>query len=133
MPSRPRLFYAHGQRTSAQVKVDSEANRGSARQRGYGARWDKASAGFKLKHPVCLGCEAIGRVTATAVTDHVIPHKGDMSVFWDARHWQPACSWHHDVVKQRLELMQARNEISVDDLWLNSKPAQRIALDLLPG
>ena len=25
-------------------------------------------------HPLCLGCEAIGRVSATDVTDHVEPH-----------------------------------------------------------
>jgi hypothetical protein len=35
MPSRPQVFRAHGQRSTEQVRADSEANRGSARERGY--------------------------------------------------------------------------------------------------
>jgi 5-methylcytosine-specific restriction endonuclease McrA len=131
MPSRPKIFYAHGQRSTAQVKVDSEANRKSARERGYGPRWDRASAGFKRAHPLCLGCEAIGRYVATAVTDHVEPHKGDMAKFWNAVMWQPACKWHHDVVKQQLEQRFARNEVAVDDLRLDSAVAVRLTLELI--
>jgi hypothetical protein len=67
----------------------------------------------------------------TQVTDHVEPHKGDMIKFWNAKRWQPACCWHHDVVKQKLEQMYARGEISVDDLWLNSAVAIRLTLELM--
>ena len=35
MPSRPQVFRAHGQCSTEQVRADSEANRGSARERGY--------------------------------------------------------------------------------------------------
>jgi len=106
--------------------------RGSARERGYGARWDRASEGFKRSHPLCLGCEAVNRIAAVAVTDHVVPHKGDMGLFWDMTKWQPACAWHHDVVKQKLEQMFARNQISVADLWLNSAKAIELTLFLDP-
>jgi 5-methylcytosine-specific restriction protein A len=129
MPSRPQVFRAHGQRSTAEVKQAAEANRGSARERGYGARWDRASAGFKLKHPLCAGCEAIGRVVPTVVTDHVEPHKGDQSKFWNARAWQPACRWHHDVIKQILERRYAAGEIGLDDLWLTSAIAIRLTLE----
>jgi 5-methylcytosine-specific restriction protein A len=47
--------------------------------------------GLQAAHPVCLGCEAIGQVRATEVTDHVEPHKGDMVKFWNSEQWQPAC------------------------------------------
>jgi 5-methylcytosine-specific restriction endonuclease McrA len=133
MPSRPQVFRAHGQRSTVQVHADSEANRGSARERGYGPRWDRASAGFKLAHPLCLGCEAIGRIMPTTVTDHVEPHKGDMAKFWNATRWQPACGWHHDTVKQSLERRYAAGEITLDDLWLNSAAAVRLTLELLPA
>jgi 5-methylcytosine-specific restriction endonuclease McrA len=133
MPSRPQVFRAHGQRSIQQHKVEAEANRGSARERGYGARWDRASAGFKLAHPLCLGCEAIGRVVPATVTDHVEPHKGDMTKFWNAKRWQSCCAWHHDVVKQMLERRYASDEINLDDLWLNSALATRLTLELLPG
>jgi 5-methylcytosine-specific restriction protein A len=132
MPVCPPSFIPRSQRTIREANVEYDARRGSARERGYGARWDTASAGFKRSHPLCLGCEAVGRVTATDVTDHVEPHKGDMVKFWNAAMWQPACSWHHDVVKQKLELQFARGEISIADLWLNSTVAMQMTRHLDP-
>lgn len=41
--------------------------------------------------------------------------------------WQSCCKWHHDSVKQRLELMYSRGQIKISDLWLNSEAAIRIA------
>lgn len=32
--------------------------------------------------------------------DHIVPHKGDMALFWDSQNWQPLCPDHHDIVKQ---------------------------------
>jgi 5-methylcytosine-specific restriction protein A len=57
-------------------------------------------------------CEATGCVTATDVTNHFEPHKNDMMPFWNSEQWQPACKWHNDLVKQPLELMLARGELS---------------------
>jgi 5-methylcytosine-specific restriction protein A len=37
------------------------------------------------------------------VVDHIIPHKGDMKLFWDTKNWSALCKWHHDSVKQREE------------------------------
>lgn len=98
-------------------------NRGSARDRGYTPRWDKAAATFKSRHPWCLGCQAVGKQTATEVVDHVEPHKGNQIKFWDTAKWQPACRHHHDVVKKLLERMFEDCEIIASDLWLNSKVA----------
>lgn len=105
----------------------SDLQRGSARDRGYDADWDRAALAHKHAHPLCLGCEAMGFVTPVAVVDHVEPHKGDPIKFWNARLWQSACEWHHRVVKARLEAMYARGEIKVDDLWLNSAVAVAFA------
>jgi 5-methylcytosine-specific restriction endonuclease McrA len=78
---------------------------------------------FKLSHPLCLGCQAVGRVTATEVTDHTIPAKGDVALLWNSANFQPACRWHHDVVKQKLEAQFAAGEINVEDLRLDSPRA----------
>ena len=131
MPSRPQVFRAQGQRSIEEIRAEAEQRRGSARERGYGPRWDRVPAGFKLAHPVCLGCEAVGQVRATAVTDHVEPHKGDMIKFWNAEMWQPACAWHHDTVKQQLEQRYAKGELTIADLWLNSPAAIALTLDLI--
>lgn len=37
--------------------------------------------------------------------------------------WQPACRWHHDVIKPKLERMFEVGEVKVDQLWLNSPAA----------
>ena len=37
-----------------------------------------------------------GVVTPAAVVDHVLPHRGDWSLFWDESNWQPLCKPCHD-------------------------------------
>jgi 5-methylcytosine-specific restriction protein A len=124
--------------------VGYERDRGSARSRGYSTRWDKAAATFKLRNPLCLGCRAaFDRAVPAEVVDHVEPHKGDQAKFWNTKLWQPACRWHHDAIKPRLERMFESREIKVADLWLNSDVAialtkrtpqrQAIGLDGWPG
>ncbi len=132
MPSRPKQFQARRRVARQQLNAGYDADRGSARERGYTTRWDAAAKGHRRAHPLCLGCEAIGRVTAAEVTDHVEPHKGDQHKFWDAEMWQSACRWHHDVVKQRLEIMFGNGEIAVADLWLDSSVAIRLTMAELP-
>lgn len=86
---------------------------------------------WKRAHPLCLGCEAIGKVVATEVTDHTIPHKGDQALLHDEANWQPACRPHHDVVKQRLEAMYKAGTIGADALRLDSQKAIELTLELL--
>lgn len=97
--------------------------RTSARARGYNAQWDRASRLFLRAHPLCRGCEAAGRVEPSTLTDHVIPHRGDMVRFWDRAWWQASCTWCHNVVKQILELRFEAGELVAADLWLDSPTA----------
>ena len=41
-------------------------------------------------------------VPATVV-DHIVPHKGDMALFWDKSNWQGLCAHCHNSHKQRRE------------------------------
>lgn len=132
MPEKPATFRPAGHRSRSVVKAEADARRGSARARGYDARWDREAAAFKRLNPLCLGCSAIGRVTPTEVVDHVTPHRGDMAVFWDRAGWQPACRWHHDVVKQQLEARWARGELVAGDLRLDSPAATSLTRRLDP-
>jgi 5-methylcytosine-specific restriction endonuclease McrA len=131
MPSRPRLFRARHTPPQQQQDRAYEGRRGSARRRGYTSAWDKAAKAHRVTHPLCLGCEAIGRVTAAACTDHAVPHKGDRLLFWDSDNWQSACDWHHDVVKQKLELRYAQGKATASDLRLDSLVAVALTLELL--
>ena len=67
--------------------------RGTAQERGYGARWQKARAAFLAAHPLCVNCKRNGRLTPARVVDHIVPHRGDMSLFWDESNWQPLCDF----------------------------------------
>ena len=53
--------------------------------------------------PVCKYCRKENRVTAACVVDHVIPHKGDEALFFDADNLQSLCKHCHDRHKQRQE------------------------------
>jgi 5-methylcytosine-specific restriction protein A len=130
MPSSPKSFRPKGQPTRQQQLKAYDDRRGSASERGYTHRWSTAARTFRARHPLCRGCEAAGLVEAAVLVDHVEPHKGDSTRFWDTSMWQSSCRWHHDVVKQRLEQMWARGEISVSDLWLDSPVALKVAAKL---
>jgi 5-methylcytosine-specific restriction endonuclease McrA len=132
MPMMPPTFRPKGRQSRQEQNTDYDRRRGSARERGYDARWDRASLGFRQRNPLCLGCSAVGRTASTSVTDHVIPHRGDMAIFWDREQWQPACDWHHSVVKQQLEQKFDCGEIGADALWLNSPQAITLTRALAP-
>lgn len=72
-------------------------------ERGYGSRWQTARASYLRSHPLCRMCDDEGRVTAATIVDHITPHRGDQSKFWDTDNWQPLCAKHHSSHKQRLE------------------------------
>lgn len=131
VPSLPPVFRPRGVPTRAEQNRAYDRRRGSARDRGYSARWDAAARLFKRDYPLCCGCEAVGRIAATSVVDHVVPHEGDMALFWDEENWQPACGWHHSVVKQILEQRFARGELAPEALRLHSPEAVGVTLDQL--
>ena len=89
MPTKPQAHRPH------QTKRQPE-RRPSSCARGYGYRWQQASKAFLAAHPLCAECERQGEVTAATVVDHIRPHRGDMTVFWDSDNWQPLCKRCHD-------------------------------------
>lgn len=72
-------------------KVRFDAQRPTARQRGYDSKWEKARAGFLAKHPKCTRCGA-----PATIVHHSTPHRGNKAIFWDRSKWVPACQPCHD-------------------------------------
>jgi 5-methylcytosine-specific restriction protein A len=127
MPFKPATFRpAHAPAPGAASR-DYDARRGSARERGYSTAWDRAAAAFKATHPLCVGCQAMGRVVPATVVDHVIPHRGSETLFWAEENLQPSCAWHHDMVKQHLERMYDQRLIGDADLSLDSDAAVELS------
>lgn len=94
-PNLTQERYCDGCKQPEQRKYEQQ--RGSSTKRGYNSTWRKASKGFLAKHPLCVHCTRDGRIGASEVTDHIIPHKGDKDLFWDRDNWQPLCKEHHDI------------------------------------
>jgi 5-methylcytosine-specific restriction enzyme A len=71
----------------------AKETRPTAHRRGYGSRWQKTSAGFRAAHPLCADPYQVhGEIAVESEeTDHIIPHRGDMDLFWDPENWQALC------------------------------------------
>ena len=101
---KPRLQVLGSRVKVMQGSADSwRAGKQGGTARGYGYKWQKARERFLREHPLCCYCERIGRVTLATVVDHVVPHKGDESLFWDESNWQPLCKPCHDSTKKAEE------------------------------
>lgn len=74
-------------------------DRKNAYQRGYNARWNRYRRTFLMNHPLCARC---GKMAT--VVDHITPHKGNKSLFWDVNNHQALCEKCHNR-KTRLEDM----------------------------
>lgn len=81
-----------------QRKAKADAARPSARDRGYGSKWQKAREAFLKDHPFCVRC---GK--PSCVVDHITPHRGDTKLFWSRTNWQALCRSCHSRWKQRQE------------------------------
>lgn len=99
----------------------------SAGKRGYDWRWELEAARFKQAYPWCMACEAIGLHRRSQVIDHIVPPRGDKRLFYDQTNWQACCRWHHDAIKQSLELQYQLGRVVARDLLLTSPVAVRLA------
>jgi len=72
------------------------ANRNKSWQHLYNYRWEKYSKGRLRRHPLCVTCLNDGKTTAARVTDHIIPHKGSIKLFWDHTNHESLCKTCHD-------------------------------------
>lgn len=108
MPVMPPTFRQHGARERREVNREADQRRGSARERGYGRAWEKASAGHLARNPLCFYCAhgAWGeppRDKAASLTDHFYPQRAYPAVFWAKVWWCSSCEDCHNGPKQAIE------------------------------
>jgi len=63
----------------------------------YTYRWRKAGKAYLKENPLCVHCQRDGRLTPATEVDHIIPHNGDLKLFWDRSNWQALCKKCHSV------------------------------------
>jgi 5-methylcytosine-specific restriction protein A len=84
-------------------QIEHDAKRGSARERGYNTRWEKARKTYLMRNPLCVMCKREGKVVPATVVDHIVRHQGDQGLFWNTDNWQSLCAHCHNSTKQRQE------------------------------
>jgi 5-methylcytosine-specific restriction enzyme A len=83
-------------------KARHDANRPTARQRGYDGTWDRERTVYLAANPNCRRCS-----DPANVVDHIQPHKGNRTLFWNRSNWQPLCTPCHSRTKQAAERREA--------------------------
>jgi 5-methylcytosine-specific restriction enzyme A len=91
-----------------------------ATKRLYGSKWQRARAAYLKKHPLCVDHEKRGLLVQGTVVDHIVPHKGDMKLFWDSSNWQTLCANCHNSFKKRLEMSGKVTGCDVNGVPLDS-------------
>jgi 5-methylcytosine-specific restriction enzyme A len=56
-----------------------------------GARWKALRAWQLRRAPLCVDCFKEGRIVPAHEVDHVVPHKGDLLLFYDQDNLQSLC------------------------------------------
>jgi len=108
MPTQSKVHRPPGWSPPKERERRWDKARPSAAKRGYTDQWRKMSKAFLGKHPLCKMCESHGQLTEAKEVDHIIPHRGNMTLFWDQSNWQGLCSNCHRSEKQRLENLAQR-------------------------
>ncbi len=57
----------------------------------YGAEWKQARRIYLRSHPLCVDCQKQSRIVQATYLDHIKPHKGDLTLFWNQSNWQGLC------------------------------------------
>ncbi|NDZ12055.1 HNH endonuclease [Variovorax sp. WS11] len=112
---KPRLGSLSTNRVATLKSADPDSWRAgkTSTQRGYGYKWQQAREGWLKAHPLCVMCEELDdRVTVATVVDHIVPFRGDMTLFWDRNNWQSLCAHHHSAHKQRIEAAERNGQVN---------------------
>jgi 5-methylcytosine-specific restriction protein A len=80
----------------ALVRHETDQRRAQSGTRIYGSRWKRARAAFLRDRPLCTQCGQSGLLRPAIVVDHITPHGGDMTLFWEQDNWQSMCKPCHD-------------------------------------
>ena len=67
------------------------------------AAWKRLRLEQLRREPFCVFCARSGRQVPATVCDHIKPHRGDESLFFDPQNLQSTCVKCHDGIKQQAE------------------------------
>jgi 5-methylcytosine-specific restriction protein A len=74
-----------------------------ARRWYYTAQWKALREDVLNANPLCVDCQAEGRVSRATEIDHIVRHQGDPALFWRLTNLQGLCPMHHSMKTRRGE------------------------------
>ena len=96
MAVRPPIHRPVGRRDKRERDQDYARQRNPVARTLYRSkRWRTERAAFLHQHPLCVECERHDLIRPANVVDHIDPHGGDETVFWDRSRWQALCASCH--------------------------------------
>lgn len=84
------------------------------RNKLYGRRWRKARLLHLAVQPYCVMCSEKDASSIATVVDHIVPHRGDIELFWNKGNWQSLCGHHHNADKASMECKGYSDRIGED-------------------
>lgn len=111
MPTMPPTHRVAAQGKQSTRYKDEYQRRGTRQAQGYTNAWLRAAELFKKAHPLCAMCMKKGKYTPVFCVDHIVPHRGDSTLFWDESNWQSLCNPCHQGPKRQLERTQWRAQM----------------------
>ncbi|TFJ92147.1 HNH endonuclease signature motif containing protein [Lentibacillus salicampi] len=76
---------------------DHDRYRKTSHKRGYDWNWRKYRLSFLVRNPLCKYCGDRGMTVPATEVDHIVPHRGDRQLFWDASNHQGLCKSCHSI------------------------------------
>ncbi len=78
--------------------AEADRARDPAVRRLYDHRWRKVARAYLDANPVCACevCVQLDRTLPSQVVDHIVPHRGDVTLFWSQSNWQAMSKTCHD-------------------------------------
>ena len=60
--------------------------------RYHSTKWRNYRKGLLKRHPLCVDCKKVGKLTPSNVVGHIIPVSLDPSKFWDMSNHKALCT-----------------------------------------
>lgn len=117
-----RLLLTESRGAGQQVAQEGQArhlNSGVSSSKDYShlyntAAWKRLREAQLNMEPLCCFCLEVGKTTEAKPVDHIVPHRGDPSLFYDPANLQSLCPPCHDTLKRQIESRGYHDRIGLD-------------------
>lgn len=105
MPYKPKTFRMVEEKPRQAAKgYDRKREKDKPWRKLYrSARWEAVRRTLLARGPMCVECQKRGLVKPATDIDHIVPHRGDLTLFWMKTNWQALCHSCHSIKTRRGE------------------------------